>query len=209
LEENLERKYKDIFERAAPYLDTRKNDIHTQIAYELARRLLAFYPDADEDIVLPSIILHDVGWKMVPEDKQLEAFGPNMKDTESRRVHEVEGVRIAKEILVSLNFDSEKIQEILNIIDGHDSRKEAISLNDKLVKDADKLWRFSPVGMDTNIKMFRMDNNKLSDRLLLMIDEWFFMPESKEMAREALNKAKKDKSKSPKVERSKPPPHAH
>jgi HD superfamily phosphohydrolase YqeK len=199
-EEILERKFEDIFKRAAPYLSTRKNDIHVQVAYEFACRLLALYPDADEDIVLPAIILHDVGWKMVPEDKQLEAFGPNMKDMESRRVHETEGVRIAKEILVSLNFDSEKIQEILNIIDGHDSRKEAISLNDKLVKDADKLWRFSPVGMDTNIKMFRMDNNKLSDRLLLMIDEWFFMPESKEMAREALNKAKKDKSKSQKVE---------
>ena len=192
----MERKYEDIFERAAPYLDTRKNDVHTKIAYELACRLLAFYPDADEDIVLPAIILHDVGWKMVPEDKQLEAFGPNMKDMESRRVHEVEGARIAKDILVSLNFDPAKIQEILKIIDGHDSRKVAISLNDKLVKDADKLWRFSSVGMDINESLFRIDRNKLSDRLVLKIDEWFFMPESKDMAREALNESKKIKSKS-------------
>jgi HD superfamily phosphodiesterase len=192
LEENLERKYEDIFERAAPYLDTRKNDVHTQIAYELARQLLAYYPDADEEIVLPAIILHDVGWKMVPEDKQLEAFGPNMKDKESRRVHEVEGVRIAREILRSLDFDPVKIQEILNIIDGHDSREEAVSLNDKLVKDADKLWRFSPVGMDINIKMFGIDRNKLSDRLFLKIEEWFFIPESKDMARLELTESKKE-----------------
>ncbi len=188
----MEGKYEAKFEGAAPYLSTRKNDIHVQVAYEFACRLLALYPDADEDIVLPAIILHDVGWKMVPEDKQLEAFGPNMKDKESRRLHEVEGVRIAMEILESLSFDSVKIQEILKIIDGHDSRKEAISLNDKLVKDADKLWRFSPVGMDTNIKMFRMDNNKLSDRLLLKIEEWFFIPESKDMAREGLAECEKE-----------------
>jgi len=194
----LEGKYGEIFKKAASYLDTRKNDVHTRIAYEFAHRLLAYYPDADEDIVLPAIILHDVGWKMVPEEKQLEAFGPNMKDEESRRLHEVEGVRIAMEILESLNFDPVKIQEILKIIDGHDSRKEAISLNDKLVKDADKLWRFSPVGMDTNIKMFRMDKSKLLDRLVLMIDEWFYIPESKDMAREALSE-----SKSIKVEKSK------
>jgi HD superfamily phosphohydrolase YqeK len=197
----LERKYEDIFEGAAPYLDTRKNDVHTRVAYEFACRLLALYTDADEEIVLPAIILHDVGWKMVPEDKQLDAFGPNMKDKESHRLHEVEGERIAKEILESLNFDPVKIQEIVSIIEGHDSRKEAMSLNDKLVKDADKLWRFSPVGMDTNIKMFRMDNNKLSDRLLLMIDEWFFMPESKDMAREGLAECKRIKSKGQKVEK--------
>ncbi len=197
----MERKYEDIFEKAAPYLDTRKNDVHTRIAYELARRLLAYYPDADEEIVLPAIILHDVGWKMVPEDKQLEAFGPNMKDKESRRVHEVEGARIAKEILESLNFDPVKIQKILKIIDGHDSRKEAISLNDKLVKDADKLWRFSPVGMDTNIKMFRMDKSKLLDRLVLMLDEWFYIPESKDMSREGLAECKRIKSKGQKVEK--------
>ena len=95
----MEGKYREIFEGAAPYLNTRENEVHTRIAYELARRLLAFYPDADEDIVLPAIILHDVGWKMVPEEKQLEAFGPNMKDEESRRLHEVEGLESPRKYL--------------------------------------------------------------------------------------------------------------
>jgi HD superfamily phosphodiesterase len=138
---------------------------------------------------------------MVPEEKQLEAFGPNMKDEESRRLHEVEGARIAKEILESLNFDPVKIQEIVTIIEGHDSRKEAISLNDKLVKDADKLWRYSPIGMETNENLFRMGRDKHYDLLGPRIDEWFFMPESKDMAREALNECKRIKSKSQKVEK--------
>jgi len=42
--------------------------------------LLAHYPEADEEIVLPAILLHDVGWKMVPEEKELNAFGPKPKD---------------------------------------------------------------------------------------------------------------------------------
>ena len=187
----MKRKYEDIFKKAARYLSTRKNDIHVQVAYEFACRLLALYPDADEDIVLPAIILHDVGWNMVPEEKLLEAFGPNMKDKESHRLHEVEGARIAKEILESLNFDPVKIQEIVSIIEGHDSRKEAMSLNDKLVKDADKLWRFSAVGMDINEKLFQKGSEEHLDLLVPRIDEWFFMPESKDMAREALNQAKK------------------
>jgi HD superfamily phosphohydrolase YqeK len=94
---------------------------HTSLSYDFARRLLAHYPDADEAIVLPAIILHDVGWKMVPEEKQLNAFGPKAKDKKTKRVHEKEGVRIAEEILTRLNYDEEKIREILSIIDSFPS----------------------------------------------------------------------------------------
>lgn len=70
---------KDIYERirdlARPYLNTRKNDIHTEISTDLAQLLLA-EEGGDEDIVIPAIILHDVGWKEVPEDIQSKAFGP-------------------------------------------------------------------------------------------------------------------------------------
>ena len=59
----MEKKYKDIFEKAAPYLNTRKNEVHVSISYEFARRLLTHYPEADEEVVLPAVILHDVGWK--------------------------------------------------------------------------------------------------------------------------------------------------
>ena len=37
----------------------------------------------------------------------------------------------------------------LAIIDGHDTRQEPQSLNDSLVKDADKLWRYTPFGLET------------------------------------------------------------
>ncbi len=80
---------------------------------DFARRLLSHYPDADEEVVLPAIVLHDVGWKRVPEEKQLNAFGPKVKDKKKQRIHETEGVKIAKKILTRLNYDQEKILEIL------------------------------------------------------------------------------------------------
>ena len=75
-------------------------------------------------MVFPAIILHDVGWKFIPEDLQTTAFGPGEKDMDLNRVHEVEGARIAGEILARLNYRHSLINEIREIILGHDSRKQ-------------------------------------------------------------------------------------
>jgi hypothetical protein len=153
---------------------------------------LSFYPTADEGIVLPAVLLHDVGWKMVPEEKQRDAFGPEVKDHETRRFHETEGVRIAREILTSLAYDEEKTIEILSIIDGHDTRKDPLSLNDKLVKDSDKLWRFTPYCVKIAHRHFGFELEEYINWLGERIEEWFFVSESKAMAREALNQAKEE-----------------
>jgi hypothetical protein len=182
--------YDEIYRKAEPYLDTRQNDVHVSLSYDFARRLLAHYPKADEEIVLPAIVLHDVGWKMVPEEKQLSAFGPKVKDKKTQRMHETEGVRIAEEILTRLNFDKEKIPEILSIIDGHDTRQEALSLNDQLVKDADKLWRFTLAGVDIDHTRFGIPRHSYMKWLETVIDDWLFTPEAKQMAHEALAEAR-------------------
>ena len=41
------------------------------------------------------------------------------------------------------------IDQVCEIIDGHDTVKEAKSINDAVVKDADKGWRSTPHGMRT------------------------------------------------------------
>ena len=182
--------YDEIYKQAKPYLDTRYNDVHTSLSYDFARRLLAHYPDVDERIVLPAVILHDVGWKMVPQEKQLNAFGPRAKDKKTQRIHEKEGVRIAGEILVRLNYDENKKRVILSIIDGHDTRLEALSLNDQLVKDADKLWRFTPEGVDIDHARFGIARDDYIGWLDTVMADWFFTPEAKEMAQAALAEAK-------------------
>jgi len=58
--------YQKIFERAKPFLRTRKNLIHTRIALRYAIKLLETVK-GDEEVVIPAILLHDVGWKAVPK----------------------------------------------------------------------------------------------------------------------------------------------
>jgi hypothetical protein len=136
--------------------------------------------------VIPAIILHDVGWKEIPEDLQLKFFGPNKVSSDSYRKHEVGGARIAKGILEKVDYDGDRIDEIIEIIEGHDSREEALSLNDKIVKDADKLWRYSEEGFLTDIKRFEESFSERLDQLRTNIGRWFFTPSAKEFAREQL-----------------------
>lgn len=183
--------YDEIYRRAEPFWATRKNELHVPCSYDFAHRLLGSYPSANGDVVLPAVLLHDVGWKMVPHEKQRDAFGPEVKDHETRRFHETEGVRIAREILDSLNYNRAKTAEILSIIDGHDSRKEPLSLNDALVKDSDKLWRFTPYCVRISHRHFGFELKEYLRWLEERIEEWFYTEEAKAMARESLDQAKK------------------
>lgn len=178
--------YAEIYERAGPYLDTRHNDLHVRISYALARRLLREYGAADEAVVLAAVILHDTGWKTIPEDQHLKAFGPRMTDPDLRRMHEVEGARIAGEILTAVGYDPARRAEIVAIIDGHDSRETAMSLNDEVVKDADKLWRFTAAAMEIDHRRFGFELRDYFVWLERQIDAWFFTPEASRIARESL-----------------------
>jgi HD superfamily phosphodiesterase len=187
--------YERIWDLARPYLDTRKNDVHTEMSADLARQLLA-QEGGDEDIVMPAIILHDTGWKKVPEDIQSKAFGPKATLPEWNRVHEVEGARIAGDILRKVDYPEEKILEIQEIIKGHDSRKEALSLNDSIVKDADKLWRYSQIAFQVNGDRFGLNLEEGIKRLRRNLEPWFLTKSGKRMAKEAIERRVKDLEKS-------------
>ena len=172
-----------LWEKAKPYLNTRKNDKHTLYCYYFAEQLLEAYPTADERIVLAGILLHDVGWSTVPEDKQLKSFGPHMAYPELRRQHEVEGAKIAREILQDLDYPAETITAICTIIDGHDTRKETQSLEDSLVRDADKLWRYTDFGLETVGAWFNYSQQEQMDLLAKWIQTRFYTDAGRDMAR--------------------------
>lgn len=134
-----------LWAEAKPYLDVRNNDEHTLVAYGVAKSLLAALPDSNPDVVLPAILLHDVGWKRIPPDLLLLAIGKNPTRRDLVFEHEKQGVEIARPILE--RHGVAHIDEILAIIDGHDTTYEARSLNDAVVKDSDKGWRTTPHGM--------------------------------------------------------------
>lgn len=174
-------KYEYIYNRAKLYLDTRDNEIHTKIAYKFAERLLEA-EGGNEAVVLPAVILHDVGWKAVPEELHLKAFGPDSYDRKLNRIHEVEGAATAGKILEEAQYDPILAKEIVEIIIGHDSRTEALSLNDSIVKDSDKLWRFSEEALRIDPHRFQVDSATHAQWLKLQIDKWFFTETAKQIA---------------------------
>ena len=172
-----------IFQLAKPFLSVMNNDAHTQDAVDLAFRLLGA-EDGERDLVIPAVILHDVGWSKVPEDLHLLTRKPG-SDKGLTRMHEVEGVKIARSILDKMADHHLPVDEILEIINGHDTREKAVTIHDGIVKDADKLSRYSMTFWDI-VQRSGIDPAELCDRLESRAREWFFLPLSKEIAEEKL-----------------------
>ena len=156
-----------LWQAARPYLDVRNNDEHTVIAYALAKVLLREIPEADPAIVLPAITLHDVGWKAIDPDLILQAVGRNPTRKDLVREHEIAGVAIAREILERLRPEGVDIDAVLAVIDGHDTTRDARSVSDAVVKDADKGWRSTPHGMHTIAAWYDVPLSEI----ILMLEE--------------------------------------
>jgi HD domain len=170
-----------LWRAARPWLDVRSNDEHTLMSYALAQALLDLIPDADEAVVLPAILLHDTGWKQMPQDKLALAVGPKAQFPELQRDHEIAGVAIGQDILARLNLGL-KDAEILAIIDGHDTTKQARSVNDAVMKDADKLWRFTAHGRHTIGGWFGSDAKDTLAMLQDFVLPSFLTPQGRAMA---------------------------
>lgn len=126
----------------------RSNDIHLPISFAFAERLCDAYPDADALVVRVAILLHDTGWARVDETRIIsEGFSGDWRRADVRFEHERHGCDIAREVLPGLGYDEELVTRVTDIIDGHDTRPESHSLEDSLVRDADRLWRFTPTGI--------------------------------------------------------------
>ena len=165
--------FQRIRDLAQPFLSTRRNDIHTRIAEALARELLAT-EGGDEAVVIPAVLLHDVGWKAVPEELQQQAFGPRASRPDLNRLHEREGARIAGEILAAVSYDAARTAEIVSIIESHDSCRTPDSLNARhLVSEADKLWRYTREGLEIDLARFDESSEQGLKRLESNLDAWF------------------------------------
>jgi HD superfamily phosphodiesterase len=166
-------RYEHVWAAARPYLRARKNDIHVPLSYGYAETLLEEHPDADPDVVLPAVILHDTGWAVI--EHQIERVGPDMLKSDMRRAHEIEGARIAREIVGD--------GEIAEIIDGHDTRLYALSRNDELVKDADKLWRYCTTGVAVGCDFFGLTPVEYADHMERELDPVIFTETARRIAR--------------------------
>lgn len=160
-----------VWRAAEPYLRVRKGDVHIPISFAFAERLIAEHGEADGLVVRLGILLHDIGWHSVDEDEILsKGFAGDWRKADIRFVHEAEGCRLAVELLNALGYDSAIIARVTDIIDGHDTRPEARSIDDALVRDADKLWRFTPTGIALSSGWFK----KSPSQYVLQLEEKTF-----------------------------------
>ena len=179
--------YEAIWRASLPYMRSRKNDVHIPLSFACAEGLLTSHPEANQDVVLLAILLHDLGWSAVDQDEiYSKGFGPGMWESDVRKAHEKEGARIAREILEPLAYPSTLVEEVVLIIDGHDTRKEVLSLNDGLVKDADKLWRFTVTGVSIACDWFKMTPAAYAQRLELEVLPQLYSAAARDMAHQDL-----------------------
>jgi hypothetical protein len=146
---------------------TRANDIHLPISFAYAERLCAVYPDADALIVRIAILLHDTGWARVEDESRIirEGFGEGWRKSDVRFEHERHGCDIAREVLPGLGYPREVVERVTAIIDGHDTRPESLSIEDSLVRDADRLWRFTATGIAIASTWFSLSPTEYCARL--------------------------------------------
>ena len=180
-----------VYELARPYLTVRENDLHTRVVFDLAMELLRRV-GGDRRIVAPAAILHDVGWFNVPAHL-LEQWRAEGADNDSiTRMHEEDGVKIAEGILEEVGYDSSLVCEILRIIDCHDTGGEPQSANEEIVRAADVLWRYSRDGFGVIARIFHYTSAETLQRLESGLDEWFFIPESRQMAEDSLEEWRRE-----------------
>lgn len=146
---------------------TRGNDIHLPISLAYATRLCDAHPEADRELVLVTVLLHDTGWAHVDETRIIsEGFAGDWRQAAIRYEHETEGCKVARRVLPPLGYSADFVDRVCEIIDGHDTRPVAYSLEDALMRDADRLWRFDQAGIALASTWFKMDPASYTDRLV-------------------------------------------
>ncbi|HXD66714.1 MAG TPA: HD domain-containing protein [Solirubrobacteraceae bacterium] len=181
-------RYARIYALAEPYWQTRSNEIHVPESYALAQELLTAHPEVDPDIVLPAVLLHDIGYMAVPSDDHLKGLAGAVKGWEPdiTRRHEIQGAALAGEILAEVGWDAGRTAAIQDIVDGHDSRAEAVSREDELVKDADKLWRYTESAVRICHSWMELTPEAFMEWVGSEIDRWFFTAAARDIARREL-----------------------
>ncbi|MGD8342381.1 MAG: HD domain-containing protein [Desulfobacterales bacterium] len=183
-----------LFQLAEPYLAVRGDKPHVEVAHTYALSLMES-EGGNYKIIEPAIILHDVGWSRLPPEQLKAAYGMGLEGKSSNklnRIHEKEGAAIARQILELIGFDTLLIDKITQIIERHDSGPDAHSIEEKIVKDADKLWRYSDIGFWYEIERQALDPRAYYDYLASRCQTYFFTQTAPTLAKKELERRFKE-----------------
>jgi len=142
-----------------PYLDRgRPGDYeHTLRAIEYARQLLQ-HEEGEEEIVIPTLYLHDMGWSQVNYEDFINAPSVGQKkNAGSVDLHMQYGAALAKSILERLGYSTEMNRTVVSIIAVHDRPEKIFAMGNPsatLVLEADFLDKYGPEGFLRFKRMF-------------------------------------------------------
>lgn len=184
--------YQAIWEKIEPLLKHGRNgdDEH---ALQVTEFILNNVDQKFFDILIPVALMHDIGHSAILPEHFKYITGLE-KVTNGKLVHMLVGAKIAKDILISVKYDQNKIDEIVEIISTHDAdqlentdvMKIYDSRNKKLFHDIDCMDRYNAERLK---KMSKTISDK--DKMFMMLKnglESFFYPEFKKIAEERYKK---------------------
>jgi uncharacterized protein len=107
---------------------------HIKYVYEESLKLASLYK-ADEEVVALGALLHDIAL---------------INKVGDRKDHHINGEIIAKKVLEDFNYDQDKTKRVLKCVYNHRSSKNAESIEETCVSDADVLAHFDNIPMLIN-----------------------------------------------------------
>lgn len=185
--------FRKIWNLALPYQDKRGDEGHAETVLNYAFELLKT-ENSNEDVVIPAAILHDIGWSQVSEEERMAVFRDldRSMDIKLRMRHQELGVILAKDILVRVNYPQNLTDEVLEIISQHDTRQGFLNENDGIMRDADKLWRYSSNGFSADLRRFKIDPHLLYQANKITLPNYFYSITAKRIAQRELEKRKSE-----------------
>jgi hypothetical protein len=188
----LDEKYQKVWQKAAVLLKQGRPDDFTH-AKEVVKYIMEYSKnhELDLDVFIPTAIMHDIGHSAIlPEDFRF-ITGPE-KLVNGKLAHMLIGAKIARDILNSVHYDTQKTKEIVDIIRTHDAdqlkgvdiEKFYSTPNKKLFHDIDCLDRYTKTRIEESKAMFP-DRKVMIDLLTKALDS-FFYPEFHAIAEERM-----------------------
>ena len=147
--------YERILEKALPlYRRGRDGDVeHVKWLSEVIVKY-ADESELDYDILLPVVILHDVGYSKISK-------GANPYDLDIRKLHSELGAEISQEILEELDYPKDKIKEVKRLILKHDNWAFGDTFDDepilRIFNNFDFMWKASKERFEILKKFKQMD----------------------------------------------------
>jgi len=163
---------------------------HTLRVVEYGKYLLQ-HEAGDEEIVIPTLYLHDIGWSSVNFDDFRHASPERKRKTSSLSLHMKYGAVLAREILKDLGCGPRKTNTIVSIIAIHDEPDKVFAMENPsatLVVESDRMDRYGPKSINRFKAMFGVNYltgdqwKQAAAHLLEGIELWFRTKTGKALA---------------------------